>query len=229
MDTKFAPAAPPEEALARRYPTNAHPANPAPLSVLASALGVTTAAVIDGLQSQQLGCQRSLRSTVKALLRGDLCLTGVGPARVARLEAALALARWLAWEDIAESPCLNSPDACTSYLRQHFALYQREVFCCLFLDSRNRLLACRDLFAGTIDAAAVYPREVVAEALRLGANGIIAAHNHPSGHVAPSSADARITERLREALALLDIRLLDHIIVGHGAVHSMAAHGEAGF
>jgi DNA repair protein RadC len=99
------------------------------------------------------------------------------------------------------------------------------VFTCLFLDSQNRVQRCEDLFLGTLDGAAVYPREVAVRALQYGAAAVIFAHNHPSGVAEPSSADRRITERLQSALSLLDIRVLDHIIVGAGREYSFAEEG----
>ncbi len=199
------------------------------VGLLAEALGleyrVLDAVLLDAVEHHH----GSLRMAVNQLLAGGVKLPGVGPARLRRLAATLHLGSRLALEELVQLPVMTSPESCTAFLRQHFALHRREVFSCLFLDTRNRLLACRDLFVGTIDGAAVYPREVVAEALRQGATGVIAAHNHPSGSAVPSAADVRITERLRAALALLDIRLLDHLIVGHGQVYSMARHGDAGF
>mgnify|MGYP006166568501 FL=1 len=99
------------------------------------------------------------------------------------------------------------------------------MFTCLFLDSQNRVQRCEDLFLGTLDGAAVYPREVAVRALQYGAAAVIFAHNHPSGVAEPSSADRRITERLQSALSLLDIRVLDHIIVGAGREYSFAEEG----
>jgi DNA repair protein RadC len=99
------------------------------------------------------------------------------------------------------------------------------VFSCLFLDSQHRVLRCEDLFLGTLDGAAVYPREVAVRALQYSAAAVIFAHNHPSGVAEPSSADRRITERLCAALALLDIRVLDHVIIGRGRAFSFAEEG----
>ena len=197
--------------------------------LLARALGLDPmlrASVLLRFLEQHGGC---LRTGVAALLAGDAELPGVGPAGLARLQASFSLATALAWETLRSAPALNSPAACEDFLRRHLVSRRREVFCCVFLDARNRVLAVRDMFIGTIDGAAVYPREVVAEALRHGACGVILAHNHPSGSIQPSAADIRLTERMRQALALVDVRLLDHFIIGHGAVRSMAVHGDAGF
>jgi DNA repair protein RadC len=100
-----------------------------------------------------------------------------------------------------------------------------ELFGCLFLDNRHRVLEFSELFRGTIDGTSVYPREVVKEALKLNAAAVILAHNHPSGVAEPSQADERITRRLKAALELVDIRLLDHLIVGDGGTTSLAARG----
>lgn len=197
--------------------------------LLRQALGFSANADLTQLNALLSQHRGSVRQLVAALLAGKVTVSGVGPARIARLAATLSLATEIAWEGLASAPLLSCPESCGAFLRQHFALFHREVFSCLLLDSRNRLLTCRDLFAGTIDGAAVYPRVVVTEALRWGANGVIAVHNHPSGCWQPSASDLRITERLRDALALVDIRLLDHIIVGHGELYSMAREGVGGF
>ena len=120
---------------------------------------------------------------------------------------------------------LTSPAETRRFLQYHLGGHRREVFSCLFLDSQHRVLRCEDLFMGTLDGAAVYPREVAVRALQYHAAAVIFAHNHPSGVAEPSSADRRITERLCAALALLDIRVLDHIIVGRGREFSFAEEG----
>ena len=150
---------------------------------------------------------------------------GVGPAKYASLQAALELARRQAREGLERGDTMGSPQQTQQFLSLHLQSNQREVFCCLFLDSQNALIRCEDLFTGTLDGAAVYPREVVRRALQLNAAAVILAHNHPSGVAEPSQADRRITERLQAALALLDIRVLDHIIVGTGQIYSFAERG----
>ena len=145
-----------------------------------------------------------------------LACTGIGTAKYAQLQAALELARRQALEALSSGDVLSSPNETRRFLQHHLGGHRREVFCCLFLDSQHRVLRCEDLFLGTLDGAAVYPREVAA---------VIFAHNHPSGVAEPSSADRRITERLCSALALLDIRVLDHIIVGCGREYSFAEEG----
>ena len=123
---------------------------------------------------------------------------------------------------VAKGPLLASPRAVKDYLRLRFADLQHEVFCLLYVDKRHRLIACEDLFRGTIDGASVHPREVVKGALRHNAATVLCAHNHPSGTPEPSQADELITSRLKSALEIVDIRLLDHIIIGDGVSVSLA-------
>ncbi len=150
---------------------------------------------------------------------------GVGPAKYARLRAAMELACRQALQIACKGDVLSSPNDTRRFLQYHLGSRNREVFTCLFLDSQHRVQRCEDLFFGTLDGAAVYPREVAVRALQYGAAAVIFAHNHPSGVAEPSSADKRITERLCAALSLLDIRVLDHIIVGSGREYSFAEEG----
>lgn len=154
-----------------------------------------------------------------------LACAGVGPAKYAQLRGALELARRQALQAIGSGNVLSSPGDTRRFLRYHLGARKREVFSCIFLDSQHRVLRCEDLFLGTLDGAAVYPREVAVRALQYGAAAVIFAHNHPSGVAEPSSADRRITERLCNAMGLLDIRVLDHIIVGSGREYSFAEEG----
>ena len=120
---------------------------------------------------------------------------------------------------------MTNPDTVRCFLHLHLAGLEREVFSCLFLDNRHRLIEYQELFQGTIDGASVYPREVVKAALLLNAAAVILAHNHPSGDPSPSDADKRITTRIKDALTLIDVRVLDHIVVGHGDSVSFAEQG----
>jgi len=122
-------------------------------------------------------------------------------------------------------PALANPRATREFLRARLRDRDHEVFCCLFLDNRHRVICFDEVFRGTIDGASVHPREVVKLALARNAAAVILAHNHPSGIAEPSQADELITGRLREALALVDIRVLDHIVVGDGACVSFAERG----
>ena len=150
---------------------------------------------------------------------------GLGPAKTAKLLAVLELSRRYLHEMLMRSDPLESPDVTEQYLKTVLRDHTNEVFACLFLDTRHRVIAFEELFHGTIDGATVYPRVVAEKALRHGAAALIVAHNHPSGVSEPSLADQAITRRLKDALALLDIRLLDHFVVGEGTPVSMAARG----
>jgi DNA repair protein RadC len=150
---------------------------------------------------------------------------GLGPAKTAKLLAVLELSRRYLHQVLVRGDPLESPEATEQYLKSVLRDHPNEVFACLFLDTRHRVIAFEELFYGTIDGATVYPRVVAEKALRYGAAALIVAHNHPSGISEPSLADQAITRRLKEALALLDIRLLDHFVVGEGAPVSMAARG----
>lgn len=151
---------------------------------------------------------------------------GIGPARRAELSAVLALARRYLASELARPEPLRDPALAADYIALSLRGRAREVFAAAFLDSRHRVVAFEELFQGTLDGASVHPREVVRRALRHGAAAVIIAHNHPSGVAEPSAADIAITNRLRDALALVDIRLLDHFIVGDGRPLSLAARGH---
>ncbi len=166
---------------------------------------------------------------LRALLEADLdrfCTRrGLGPAKFAQLQAVLEMGRRHLGERLQRGDTFANPEDTRRFLQTRLRGYPYEVFSCLFLDNRNRLIAFEELFRGTIDAASVYPREVVRCALEHNAAALIVAHNHPSGVAEPSRADALLTQRLREALALVDIRLLDHFVVGDGDVVSLAERG----
>lgn len=151
---------------------------------------------------------------------------GMGEAKYAQLQAVLELARRALGEEVAERPLFTSPRAVADYLRLTLAREPREVFLALWLDARHRLIASEPLFHGTLTQTAVYPREVVKRALAHNAAAVIVAHNHPSGAAEPSAADESLTRALRDALALVDVRLLDHFIVPSvGAPRSLAERG----
>jgi DNA repair protein RadC len=141
-----------------------------------------------------------------------------------QLHAAAELARRALLSATIGAHALTSPAVTARYLRQHFLGRQSEVFAVIFLDSQHRIRGIEDVFFGTVDGTSVHPREVARRALQRNAAAVIVAHNHPSGVSEPSQADVRITERLRAALAILDIRLLDHIVVGNDTV-SLAERG----
>jgi DNA repair protein RadC len=150
---------------------------------------------------------------------------GLGTAKYVQLRAVLELSQRYLRAEISERDVLTSPEATRTYLKSKLRVYPHEVFACLFLDNRHRVIEYRELFRGTIDGASVHPREVVREAMRWNAAAVIFAHNHPSGVAEPSHADVRITERLRDALALVDVRVLDHIVIGEGGGTSFAERG----
>jgi len=150
---------------------------------------------------------------------------GLGPVKAGKLCAVRELGRRFLGETLQRGHALESPDSTRDYLKSVLRDCRHEVFACLFLDTRHRVIAFEKLFRGTIDGATVYPRVVAERALMLGAAALIVAHNHPSGVSEPSLADQAITRRLKEALGLLDIRLLDHFVVGDGNPVSMAARG----
>jgi len=154
-------------------------------------------------------------------------LPGLGPARACKLSAALELAKRHLAAELERGTTLTDPAAAGRYFAQRLRAWPHEVFAVLFLDTKHRSLAFEELSHGTLDGAEVHPREVVRRALAHNAAAVIIGHNHPSGNSEPSPADRAVTHRLKQALGLVDIRLLDHFIVGDGAPVSMAARGWA--
>ncbi len=150
---------------------------------------------------------------------------GVGPARYAALQAVLELARRHLLEPLKVGSTLAAPDTTRKFLLAQLRDRPYEVFCCLYLDTRNRLIAFEELFRGTTDSAHVHIKEVLRQTLVHNASALILAHNHPSGVMEPSQADELITRRLKDALALVDVRVVDHLIVGDGCCYSFSEHG----
>ncbi len=150
---------------------------------------------------------------------------GLGPAKLAQLMAIGELAKRIQWERLDRGQAIASPQETASFFSSWLSHQPRETFACLYLDNRHRVITCEALFHGTIDGASVYPRDVVRHCLEHGAAAVIFAHNHPSGIAEPSDADRRITRRLIDALALVDIRVLDHLVVGDGDSVSFAERG----
>lgn len=150
---------------------------------------------------------------------------GLGPAKRAELAAVLEIARRTLAARLSEAPVFDTPQTVKDYLQLQLAGRPHEVFAVLFLDHRQRLLAFEELFRGTLNQTSVYPREVVKRALALNAAAALLAHNHPSGVAEPSRADELLTQTLKSALALVDVRVLDHFVVSRGAVVSMAERG----
>jgi DNA repair protein RadC len=172
-----------------------------------------------------LGEFRSLRGLLTADRHMVCRARGLGAAKYALLQASLELSRRHYAELLHAGPPLANPRATREFLRARLRDRDHEVFCCLFLDNRHRVICFDEVFRGTIDGASVHPRDVVKLALARNAAAVILAHNHPSGVAEPSQADEMITGRLRDALALVDIRVLDHIVVGDGAEVSFAERG----
>ncbi len=152
-------------------------------------------------------------------------IKGLGPAKRAELLAVLELARRALAEQLRERAALDSPQAVKDYLQLQLGHKKHESFAVLFLDNQHRLLALEELFRGTLTQTSVYPREVVLRALHHHAAAVVLAHNHPSGTVQPSRADEALTQTLQAALALIDVRVLDHVIVAPGLALSMAERG----
>ena len=150
---------------------------------------------------------------------------GIGPAKRAEMAAVLELARRSIASELATRPVFDSPARVKEYASLHLAGRDHEIFAVLFLDAQSRLIRLEEMFRGTLTQTSVYPREVVKRALELGAAAVILAHNHPSGAAEPSRADEFLTQTLKSALALVDVRVLDHLVVGHGAVVSFAERG----
>ncbi|HRQ65435.1 MAG TPA: DNA repair protein RadC [Xanthomonadaceae bacterium] len=179
-----------------------------------------------------MGCARDLLAGfggVRGLLDAPaptlLSRAGLGPAKASQLLASLELARRYLAEGLRREGVVARPEDAQAFLAARLRGRLSEVFCALFLDTRHRVIACEDLFHGTIDGASVHPREVVRACLRHNAAALIVAHNHPSGVAEPSAADRSITRRLVEALSLVDVRLLDHFVIGDGPPVSLASRG----
>jgi len=167
--------------------------------------------------------------SLQALLKSDeskFCQgKGLGSAKYAQLQAVLEMAKRHFVEILQRGDALTSPESTRAYLSAQLSAYSYEVFACLFLDNQHRVILLEELFRGTIDGASVYPREVAKRALFHNAAAVIFAHNHPSGINEPSQADKQITAKLKQALNLFDIRVLDHFIIADGLPYSFAEHG----
>ena len=150
---------------------------------------------------------------------------GIGVSRLATLRALPELAKRYFESTLPMGEAIRSPADTEAFLAARLRDLPHELFCCLYLDNRHRIIHFEELFRGTIDGTSVYPREVVKQSLAVNAAAIILAHNHPSGVAEPSQADERITRRIKAALELVDIRLLDHLIIGDGVSTSLASRG----
>ncbi|NMZ65865.1 DNA repair protein RadC [Pseudomonas oryzihabitans] len=186
--------------------------------------GVAGKSAVD-LARQLLGEFGSLRALLEADLAAFSAHLGLGPAKFSQLQAVLEMGRRHLAEGLKRDSALESPQQVRDYLKARLRHEPHEIFGCLFLDTRHRVLAFEALFHGTIDGASVYPRQVVKRALAHNAAAVILTHNHPSGVAEPSQADRLLTTRLKDALALVDVRVLDHFIVGDAEPVSMAEYG----
>lgn len=151
-------------------------------------------------------------------------LPGMGEAKYSQLQAVLEMAKRTLEEELKRGNAMNSPELVRNFLRLSLDNKPHEVFIGIFLDASNHIIATETLFSGTLTQASVYPREVVKRALHHNAAAIIFAHNHPSGTTDPSHADKTLTQLLKQALALIDVKVLDHFIIGNGAILSFAEH-----
>lgn len=167
----------------------------------------------------------SLRALLDAQPEDFDGLRGIGPAKTALLLAITELARRALAEALDDKPLVDSPEAVEDYLRLLIGGRPHEVFVCLFLDARHRLIRSEESSRGSLTRMAVYPREIVRRALTLNAASLIVAHNHPSGAVQPSASDRRLTRVLRETLALVEVQLVDHLVIGARETFSFARHG----
>jgi len=167
----------------------------------------------------------SLSALFAANAAAMIAVPGLGTAKCAQLQAVLEMARRALRERLERGSALNSPQAVRDYLRLKLQDRPHEVFVGVFLDAQNRVLAVEELFRGTLTQTSVYPREVVKHALAHNAAALIFAHNHPSGIAEPSRSDEALTQALKQALALVDVKVLDHFVVGAGAAMSFAERG----
>jgi DNA repair protein RadC len=211
----------PREKLLARGPTSLSDAE---LLAIFLRTGVAGKSAVD-LARELLAEHGGLRRLLAAEQSRFCASPGLGRAKYALLQAVLEMARRHLRETLSRSDILNSPDQTRAYLQARLSDYPYEVFACLFLDNRHRVIEYEELFQGSIDGASVHPREVIRRALSHNAAALILAHNHPSGVAEPSQADLRITQRLKETLALIDVRVLDHIVVGVGEMTSLAERG----
>ena len=186
--------------------------------------GVTGKSAVD--MARELLLEFKTLTGLFAASRSAICAVhGLGDAKYTQLQAVLEMSRRALAEEMRQADALSSPQAVRDYLRLALAGKAHEVFCAVFLDSQNRVLAVEELFQGTLNQASVYPREVVKRALAHNAAALILAHNHPSGVAEPSRADENLTQILKTALALVDVRVLDHFVIGEGCAISFAERG----
>lgn len=187
-------------------------------------VGVTGKSAVD--LARELVARFGSLAKLFSATQTELCaVNGMGPAKYVQLQAVLEMGRRALSEAMKLTDALNSPQAVRDYLRLTLANLPHEVFVAVFLTAQNRVITVEELFRGTLTQTSVYPREIVKRALAHNAAAVILAHNHPSGEASPSAADRALTKALAEALALIDVRVLDHFIVAPGASMSFAEQG----
>ncbi len=211
----------PREKLLQRGPASLSDAELLAIFLRTGVSGQTAVDLARSLLNQFGGLRQLLTSSQEQFCQGH----GLGLAKYTQLQAVLEMSRRYLQEQMMLSDTLSSPTETRRYLQAKLRAYPYEVFSCLFLDNRHRVICFEELFRGTIDGASVHPREVVKRSLEHNAAALILAHNHPSGIAEPSQADRQITAHLKRALSLVDIRVLDHIIVGDGEPISLAEMG----
>ena len=211
----------PREKLLHRGPGALSPAELLAIFIRSGVPGKTAVDVARDLMDRYGGLRELLAASPE-----ELCETpGLGEAKYVQLQAGLELGKRFLEEKLKREIVLGSTRDTRDYLQAQLRDRKNEVFCVLFLDNRHRVLVFEELFQGTLNGTAVYPREIVKRALRHNAAAVILVHNHPSGAAEPSRADEVLTGRLKEALALVDIRLLDHLVVGDGEMVSLSERG----
>jgi len=202
----------------------AHALSDAELLAIFLRTGMSGKSAVD-LARELLQSFGSLTALSHASVDAFCAVPGLGPAKYAQLQAVMEMARRALKEQAKQRDALTSPQAVRDYLRLQLGSREYEVFMAVFLDTQNRVIAMEELFRGSLRETSVYPREVVKRALHLNASALIFAHNHPSGVAEPSRADESITQALKQALALVDVRVLDHFIVAAGGGVSLAERG----
>ncbi len=211
----------PREKLLQRGPQTLSDAELLAIFLRTGVPGMSAVDLARELLAQFGGLRQLLDADLASFSRGK----GLGSAKYVQLQATLELSRRHLLATLQRGDALTSPQHTRQYLSAQLRDRHQEVFACLFLDNRHRVLAFEELFYGTVDGASVHPREVVRRCLGHNAAAVILAHNHPSGVAEPSRADEQITHRLKEALALIDVRLLDHMVIGDGEITSLAERG----
>ncbi len=219
--TQLPPDARPREKLLARGPQALADAELLALLLRTGIQGTPVLQLAQQLLDQFQGWHGLLHACVNDLAR----IKGLGPAKRAEIAAVLEIARRSLLQELAQQPVFDSPDAVKQFIRLKLAGLPHEVFAVMFLNAQHRLIAMEEMFRGTLTQTSVYPREIIKRGLELGAAAVILAHNHPSGVAEPSRSDEALTDALRNALALVDMRVLDHLVVGSGEVVSFAERG----